>query len=187
MVYESRLELARLLIADQDVQVRGIVGQPFLMQGHDGQRLRQHVPDFMLFMADGSIRVVDVKPLDRLEDPKVTAQFAWTRGVCRSVGWGFEVWSGAAATLLANLRWLAGYRRPELVDRRVCVEVMAHVEGPVSIEQLQAGVAAHGAPDRSRSAILHLLWRGDLTADLSACLSSHTVVARAERVVQPAV
>jgi len=187
VVYESRLELARLLIADQDVEVTGIVGQPFLMQGRDGPRVRRHVPDFVLLMADGSTRVVDVKPEDRLEDPKVAAQFAWTRGVCESVGWGFEVWSGADPTLIANLRFLAGYRRAELVDRPLCVTVMSHVQGQESIEQLQARVARPGEQDRSRSAILHLLWRGELVADLTSCLTSLTAVARAECVVEPAV
>ncbi|WP_341866155.1 hypothetical protein [Streptomyces olivochromogenes] len=32
MIYESRLELARLLFADFDPLVRGIVAQPFLLK-----------------------------------------------------------------------------------------------------------------------------------------------------------
>lgn len=187
VVYESRLELARLLIADQDVQVTAVVGQPFLMQGQDGQRLRRHVPDFLLVMADGSLLVVDVKPYERLADPKVTAQFAWARAVFKSVGWRFEVWSGADPALLANLRWLAGYRRAERVDRLMCDEVMAGIHGPESLEQLQARVRVEASPDRSLAAILHLLWRGHLVADLSMPLTGRTVVARTERVVQPAV
>ena len=186
MVYESRLELARLLMADQNVQVTGVVGQPFLMQGQDGRRLRRHVPDFMLFMADDSLLIVDVKPRDRLADPKVAAQFAWARAVFKSVGWRFEVWSGADPSLLANLRWLAGYRRAERVDRLLCDEVMAGLGGPESVEQLQARVGVATAPDRSLSAILHLLWCGELVTDLSMPLTSSTVVARTERGMLPA-
>lgn len=32
MLYESRLELTRVLYADMDPQVTGIVGQPFLLK-----------------------------------------------------------------------------------------------------------------------------------------------------------
>jgi len=38
VVYESRLELARILLADQDPQVVAIAAQPFRMEGFDGVR-----------------------------------------------------------------------------------------------------------------------------------------------------
>jgi len=47
VVYESRLELARLLLADHDPIVAAIVEQPTLLQGRDGSRIRHHVPDFL--------------------------------------------------------------------------------------------------------------------------------------------
>lgn len=39
VLYESRLELTRLLFADFDASVRGIVAQPFLLQAEIGQRV----------------------------------------------------------------------------------------------------------------------------------------------------
>ena len=72
--YESRLELARLLDADFDTAVSGIVSQPFLLSAVvDGQR-RRHVPDYLLVSDDGPI-VVDVKPEARLGNPKVASTF----------------------------------------------------------------------------------------------------------------
>jgi hypothetical protein len=44
VVYESRLELARLLLADFDREVAGIAAQPFLVR----EEGRRHVPDFLL-------------------------------------------------------------------------------------------------------------------------------------------
>lgn len=73
VVYESRLGLARLLVADQDPDVVDVLGQPLLFKSRDGKSFRRHVPDFMLTLSDGSMRVVDVKPADRLADPKVAA------------------------------------------------------------------------------------------------------------------
>ena len=54
VVYESRLELARILLADFDPDVRGIVAQPFLMRGRVGSRERSHVPDLLLSHAESA-------------------------------------------------------------------------------------------------------------------------------------
>ena len=59
VVYESRLELARIMLADFDPYVTGIAAQPFLLTGADGSRVRRHVPDLLLAGADGGVTVVD--------------------------------------------------------------------------------------------------------------------------------
>jgi hypothetical protein len=55
VIYESRLELARLLLADFDPDVVGIAAQPLLVRDGD----RRHVPDFL--RADRSVLIVNVK------------------------------------------------------------------------------------------------------------------------------
>src|SRR4051794_13877550 len=52
VIYESRLELARLLLADFDAAVSGIVAQPFLLMANIGGKYRKHVPDFLLITND---------------------------------------------------------------------------------------------------------------------------------------
>jgi hypothetical protein len=54
VAYESRLELARILLADFDPTVTGIVAQPFQLAGRDGGRVRHHVPDLLLRHASGT-------------------------------------------------------------------------------------------------------------------------------------
>src|SRR5262245_40184217 len=44
VIYESRLELARLLFADFDPSVRRIVAQPFLLKAEVGGAARKHIP-----------------------------------------------------------------------------------------------------------------------------------------------
>lgn len=41
LVHESRLELGRLLLADQDLAVTGITGQPLLLMDRDGRLVRR--------------------------------------------------------------------------------------------------------------------------------------------------
>jgi hypothetical protein len=48
VIYESRLELARLLLADFDRDVAAIAAQPFLLQARVAGTARRHVPDFLL-------------------------------------------------------------------------------------------------------------------------------------------
>lgn len=48
VVYESRLELTRLLYADFDQVVTGVFAQPFLLSTTVDGRRRRHVPDFLV-------------------------------------------------------------------------------------------------------------------------------------------
>ena len=66
VIYESRLELARLMLADYDATVRQLIAQPFLLRARVNRRIRRHVPDFLL-LTDTVPTVVDVKPLQRLD------------------------------------------------------------------------------------------------------------------------
>jgi hypothetical protein len=78
VVYESRLELARIMLADFDPAVAGVAAQPFLLIGRDGSRVRQNVPDVLLAGADGGVTVVDVKTPGKRADPEVRAVMEWT-------------------------------------------------------------------------------------------------------------
>jgi hypothetical protein len=176
VVYESRLELARILLADHDRNVVGIAAQPFLLEGIDEGRVRRHVPDLLLSHADGGVTVVDVKSPSRMDDPLVVAQFAWTRQVCERHGFGFEVWSGADPVLLENVRFLAGYRRAATVSVELAPAVMGAAREPVSIADAEHRLARSTQRCLVRPAILHLVWRSWLMADLSRPLDGDTII-----------
>lgn len=65
VIYESRLELGRLLFADFAPEVRHIVAQPFLLKADIDGKVRKHIPDYLL-LTDAGPLVVDVKPRHRL-------------------------------------------------------------------------------------------------------------------------
>ncbi|WP_029539666.1 MULTISPECIES: TnsA-like heteromeric transposase endonuclease subunit [unclassified Rhodococcus (in: high G+C Gram-positive bacteria)] len=176
VVYESRLELARILLADQDPTVVAVAAQPFLLEGVDGDRKRRHVPDLLLAHKDGALTVVDVKAAARVADPKVAAQFAWTRAVCERHGFGFEVWTGADAVLVENLRFLAGYRRPATIATELVPAVIDAAVMPVTISALERRLGLSVPQWLVRPVILHLLWRSWLVADLSRVLGGDTLV-----------
>ncbi|MFF3154144.1 TnsA-like heteromeric transposase endonuclease subunit [Streptomyces sp. NPDC057910] len=176
VAYESRLELARLLLADFARDVVSVAAQPFQLIGDDGDRRRRHVPDLLLVHADGLVTVVDVKPAERAEEAKFVEQFAWMRRLCSLRGWAFEVWSGADPVVVENVRFLAGYRRPQVVATELFDEVLASAPTQRTIGGIEKSLSGRQSVARIRPALLHLVWSGALTADLSRPLSTRTPV-----------
>ncbi|MFD8115693.1 TnsA-like heteromeric transposase endonuclease subunit [Streptomyces microflavus] len=168
IVYESRLELARLLLADFDPCVVGIYAQPLRMVARVDGKIRSHVPDFLLVTDSGTVRVVNVKPASRLEDPRVADALAWPGSLLEGLGWKYEVWSGAEPSLVENVRFLAAYRHrgvvPEADVERAWREVVDGEELAVAERRL----AGDCQPEEARPALMALLWSGRLTTDLVA-------------------
>jgi hypothetical protein len=175
VVYESRLELARVMLADFDPGVAAVAAQPFQLVGADGSRTRRHVPDLLLVGVGGEVTVVDVKAPSKRDDPGVRALMEWTRQVVALRGWGFEEWYGAPPRLLANVAFLAGYRRRAVIDEGLLPRVRRAVGGGSAIADVERSLLpAH--PALVRPAVLHLLWCGELLTDLTVPLGGHSVV-----------
>jgi hypothetical protein len=174
VIYESRLELAVLLLADFDTSVRGIVAQPFLLRAKIGGDVRRHIPDYLLLTRTGPV-VVDVKPCRRLARPEVALTFGWTRKLVEARGWRYEVRCEPPETRLENVRFLAGYRRDWLFDPGLLAKLrMADLDGATLGE---ASGCLDGWPGPLvRAAVLHLLWAGHFTTDLDRPLSRSHVL-----------
>jgi hypothetical protein len=181
VVYESRLELARLLLADFDPEVVGVWAQPCRLVARVAGRERGHVPDFLLVSSGGAVTVVNVKPADRLDDPSVADGLAWPEVLLTGHGWGWEVWSGCDPVMLDNVRFLAGYRRREVVtDEAVDQACEAVCDGePLAVAERR--LAAGASPYWVRPALLAGLWRGRLATDLSRPLSGASILRRCPR------
>ncbi len=178
VVYESRLELARLLLADMDPAVRGIYAQPCHLTARVGDRVRRHVPDFLLAMASGTVRVINVKPADRLADPKIVEALAWPGELIERHGWEYEIWSGADRVLLENVRFLAAYRRSGVVPEAEIEQAWQTVRDGDQLADAERRLAA-GRPDyEARPPLPALVWSGRLTTDLSRPLSGDRVLRR---------
>ena len=176
VIYESRLELARLLFADFDRSVSRIVAQPFLMTAQVEGAGRRHIPDFLL-MTDSGPLVVDVKPARRLARPEVAFTFAWSRWVIESSGWRYEVWSEPEPVVLENIRFLSRCRRSWLFALDVVEAVDAAVPDGMTLGEAFTAVPEI-KPKLVRATVLHLVWSGRLIADLSVRLGSGSALRR---------
>ena len=178
VIYESRLELSRLLLADFDPAVSFIAAQPFLLSAQVAGVARKHVPDFLLETDRGPV-VVDVKPERKLADAAVRAALGWARQAVEQRGWEYEVASEVPSVRLENIRFLAGYRRPWLFDPGALAVVFGRVVDGMTVCEAVAAVpelSAHAA----RAAVLHLLWLGRLHADLDEPLGSSPLMVAAQ-------
>jgi hypothetical protein len=176
VIYESRLELAALLLADFDRAVRGIAAQPFQLTAEVDGKPRRHILDYMLDTVDGPV-VVDVVRQQRLSQPKIQFLCSWTRQILESVGWSYEIVSEPDAVRLANVRFLAGYRRGWLMNQSILDELRSRSAEFVGVS---IGDAERRIGDRPlplvRSAVLHMLWAQELSADLNRPLDCSTVL-----------
>ncbi|WP_267246428.1 TnsA-like heteromeric transposase endonuclease subunit [Streptomyces sp. PR69] len=197
VIYESRLELARLWYADFDQDVTAIVAQPFLLKAEVDGKLRRHIPDYLMATTAGPL-VVDVKPRHRVARPEHAFTFAWTREAVESRGWRYEVWSEPPDAELANVRFLSGYRRdwlfePDLAEQRHGQAVdgespPGRLFDPVILDEVRdrvvggdtLGEAFACLPGRPnplvRAGVLHLLWKRQWLTDLSVPLSAGSVL-----------
>lgn len=174
VIYESRLELARLLFADFDPSVSGIASQPFLLKAMVEGKTRRHIPDFLLATEHGPV-VVDVKPHRRLSKPVVAFTFAWTRQAVESRGWRYEVWSEPPPAELENIRFLAGFRREWLFDTALLEEIRGACLDGATLRD--AALCLPGRPEEHvRAAIHHLLWTHELRVDLTRPMRPSTLL-----------
>ena len=182
--YESLLERDRLLLADFDCAVMGIASQPFGISGRDGDTIRRHVPDYLLRMRDGSVVVVDVKPAELLEKPKVANVLAWTGRLLAERAWRYEVFTGCVPVRLTNLRLLAQGRHAKLSDDEGALSLLQVSAAGMPLSDASALAQRRSGLDRRwiRGALLALLWQQRLIVDLDRPLDGSTVIQGLEEV-----
>jgi hypothetical protein len=176
VIYESHLELSRLLLADFDPAVRRILAQPLMLtatvQGHP----RRHIPDYLWDTADGPV-VVDVVRAERLAHSDVGLLCRWTCAVVESLGWHYRVLSEPSQVHLVNVSFLASCRRGWLIDAQVLREMRCRTTDltGLTIAEAESEFAAHPQP-LVRPALMHLLWCHELYVDLDRPLRPSTVL-----------
>jgi hypothetical protein len=172
--FESWLERDHLMLLDLDAAVTGIASQPFWLHWVDeaGAAIA-HAPDFLARRADGSALVLDCRPVERRR-PRDIAKFDATAQACALLGWDYQLVGAADRVVTANLRWLSAYRHPRHDLPETSQRLRSVFETPAS---LMAGAERVGDPVAVLPVLFHLLWRQELSVDLSVPLHPDSVVA----------
>lgn len=161
--YESWLERDHLMLLDFDPAVTAVASQPFWLHWRDGRRSRRHAPDFFARLADGAGVVVDVRADDRI-GPRDAEAFEVTARACESAGWEFRRVGTVDPVLAANVRWLSRYRHPRCAGKQGTAEVLRRAFA--SPAPLLDGAAEAGDSLAVLPVLFHLMWQGELAADL---------------------
>lgn len=172
---ESRLEMTVLKRIDFERRVQAIVPQPCVLHFTDQGKARSHIPDFLVWpQDDGPPLLLNVKPSAFVDLPRNRQCFDVCSAVCEQVGWDYSTQTEPPAVFLANLNWLAGYRRQPLAHVQYAPDFLRSVEaGPRTIDSLVASV---GPPALVRPVLFHLLWTARLYVDMSELLSDRSQI-----------
>jgi hypothetical protein len=156
--------------------VHHIVAQPFQLTASVDEQERRHIPDY-LWDNDGEPVVVDVVRTERMTDPRIVRLCAWTKLVVESMGWSYLVVNEPPKIRLANVRFLAGYRREWLMNQDVLVQLRCRRGDLVgrSIASAEELIRGRSRP-LVRAALLSMLWRHELEVNLDLQLSPSTVL-----------
>ncbi len=171
--YESLLERDWMLLLEFDHEVEWICEQPLRLRYQLDDKLASHVPDLLVWRA-GRPELCDVKSVERLEDPLFQAQVKATGQACAEAGTGYRVLAEPDRQLLANVRWLAGFReRPMDLDGERTRMLALLATGGSTIGEL---VAIAREPMLARPVLMNMLWAGEALADLSEPLAEDSRV-----------
>ena len=171
--YESLLERDWMLLMDFDREVEWICEQPLELHYVRDERPARHVPDLLVWRA-GEPELCDVKSAERVEDPVFVAQAHAMKLACAEAGMVYRVLSEPDRQLLANVRWLAGFRdRPPDPDSERTRILSTLAVGPCTIGELMSGAREVML---ARLVLMHLLWAGDALVDVSDPIEECSVV-----------
>ncbi|MFJ2444051.1 TnsA-like heteromeric transposase endonuclease subunit [Streptomyces sp. NPDC087658] len=172
VAYGSGVMRTQLMLLDRDTAVVALACRPAELVWREGGQVVGHAPQLMARLKDGSGLLLDCVgrsgPSARLgERARVVAAAA------EAVGWSYRLEEPPDPVLVANVRWLAGYRHPR------------HGAGP----WIPALVAAFGRPRPAVEvvrnlgdpiavwpALFHTLWSGVLRVRLDEPLHERVLV-----------
>ncbi|MFI5804469.1 TnsA-like heteromeric transposase endonuclease subunit [Streptomyces sp. NPDC051561] len=174
--FES-LEEQRLLLALDFLRVREVLPQPFRLSFEHSEGRAEHIPDFLVVMADGGRWVLDVRPRALVGDAD-ELKFAATGELTTACGWRYAVVTGWRPHVWSVLDALSAQRRPVDDPLGLQVELLAAAKEPVAFGDL---VQATRLPVVARAHALHLIWHGRLAIELAEPLSDATLVSAGAR------
>lgn len=105
--FESRLEQQFVELTERDDSIVGLAPQPMKLYWVDAG-LRDHVPDYLVRHRDGRLRIINVRPAERVA--KSEAVFNLVDAFARSLGIEAEVFTGLDEEAQRQMSFLHRFR-----------------------------------------------------------------------------
>ena len=176
--HESLLEANMMMFLDHTQSITAIASQPLEMVYADGGR---HVPDLIALHSNNRQVVYDVKPAEKISS-KALEQFAKTKAVCDTVGWGYEVLPGLTGQVQANLTWLSYFQHALFhPDEQAVTSLLSALESSPLCFDDAADILRPDSLASGRSGLFHLLWRRTVATDMLHQIDGTTQIERNTR------
>jgi hypothetical protein len=167
VVHGSAAMRNQLMLLDRDPRVVGLAGRPVRLLWRDAAdgRVWSWVPQVFARYADGTALLADCPGSPGAGGVRALRAGGAVAAVCEAVGWSYRRLGPPDPVLVANVRWLAGYRHPRY--RGSPVVEAAVVDAFAEARPLIEGVRAVGDPIVVWPVVFHALWSGRLSVVLS--------------------
>ncbi|MEV5901860.1 TnsA-like heteromeric transposase endonuclease subunit [Streptomyces sp. NPDC052127] len=162
----------QLMLLDRDPAVVALACRPVELVWREGGRGVGHAPQLMARLKDGSGLLVDCVGRSG-PSPRLAGRARVVAAAAETVGWCYRLADPPDPVLVANVRWLAGYRHPRYAAGPW---IPALREVFASPRPAAEAVYELGDPIAVWPAVFHALWSGVLRVRLDEPLHERAVV-----------
>lgn len=176
IAHGSQAMRTQLMLLDRDPQVVGLAARPvrLVWRSPDDGRVLTWVPQVFARYADGTALLADCPSTAQAGGDRAQRAACAMAAACGALGWAYRRLVPPQAAVVANVRWLAGYRHPRYrggpLLRAAVREVFA------GAQPLAEGAAAVGDPLQVLPVVYHALWWGHLVTRLDEPLDHRALV-----------
>ncbi len=173
--FESWAERTLLLRLERNPEVRDYASQPEAFEYVDAQgKQHTYTPDFIVWYCDGRVEIHEVTLTQRRLRPDIRQREAAAARICEERGWRYVVHTEQSlprGSELANLLAMFRYRPAAYANQAVAEAGYRRLDQGQAmalrrlVEQLAAELGL--AEPNVTAALVHMLWHGQLSADLN--------------------
>ncbi|MFE9853361.1 TnsA-like heteromeric transposase endonuclease subunit [Streptomyces sp. NPDC005576] len=182
VAYGSGVMRTELMLLDQDPAVVALACRPVELVWRENGKVVGHAPQLMARLKDGSGLLLDCAGRSG-PSARLAARAGVVAAAAKAAGWSYRLAGPPDPVVVANVRWLAGYRHPRYASgpwMPALVDVFGSPRPAVE------AVCELGDPIAVWPAVFHALWSGVLWARLNEPLHERAVVSVARQEAEAA-
>lgn len=178
MQFESFAERVLLLLLERDQSVIDYRSQPETFDFTDRNGTpRKYTPDFIVWRQSGAIEIHEVTRTERQSHSNIIEREYGARCICQKRHWAYIVHTEQTLpqpTVVANLLALWPYRLKKYGQKNITTAIREYLDqyGPFLLNQSVKDIALclNMSEPMVFPTFCHLLWKGDIAADLHSLL-----------------
>ncbi|WP_238783331.1 TnsA-like heteromeric transposase endonuclease subunit [Streptomyces monomycini] len=180
--YGSGVMQTELMLLDRDPVVVALACRPVKLVWHEDGKVVGHAPQLMARLQDGSGLLLDCAGRSGTS-ARLVERARVVAAAAEAVGWSYRLAGPPDPVLVANVRWLSGYRHPRYAAGPW---MPALVEAFGSPRPAVEAVYGLGDPVAVWPAVFHALWSGVLRVRLDEPLHERAIVSVARQEAEAA-